>query len=163
MYPASESLAAISEARKDLFLRISTLFSLPHGLTLGSGSSVTGSGPQFELFHQRLATLRSEVEALLSSVYIRMGLGSDSDSIKLQPHNPACRDTATITTLHDKGLLSTEVAQEMVHELLGIDGCHAVGKREAHDEEHSSGVGGGHLALRSPRASTAPSEVGDKD
>jgi hypothetical protein len=163
MYPASESLTAISEARKDLFLRISTLFSLPHGLTLGSGSSVTGSGPQFELFHQRLATLRSEVEALLSSVYIRMGLGKDSDSIKLQPHNPACRDTATITTLHDKGLLSTEVAQEMVHEILGLDGCHMMGKREPHDGERNGGGGGVHLALRSPRASTAPSEAGDKD
>ena len=157
MYPNSETLASITEARRDLFLRIGVLFSVPHGLTLGSGSSLSGSGPQFELFQTRLASVRSELETLLTACYLRMGLGQSDDVVKLQPHNPACRDVDTLIKLHEKGLLDHETASELASEAIGLDSCHAnkklaIKQQNMADDHHHTDA--------SPRPSTAPSEAG---
>jgi hypothetical protein len=85
-----------------------------------------------------------------------MGLGSADDVVKLQAHNPECRDVDTIIKLHEKGLLDQETASELSREAIGLDACHA-NKRVSREQPHE------HLALRSPRASTAPSEAGAQE
>lgn len=140
-YASCSSLNHVTEAGQTLFEQIGVLFSVPRGLTTGVGSSVSGAGPQKELFDSMLETLRGTVETVLTAVYSQM-FGVYDQHVKLVKFNPRCQDIDSIQALYAAGLLETATAQRLAAEAMGIDAACAAPKSDvnsrAEDDDGAS-------------------------
>lgn len=85
--------------------------------------------------------------------------GGFDDVIVFEKDSEPCKDAELVSKLFQAGVLEETSAKDLVANILQIERC-GVHEREAHDEGH----GTGHLSLRSPKPSSAPSEAGaDKE
>lgn len=117
------TMADIVNARQQLAMHANSIFGVPTVNTGGGSRMTTQNDPEQSRFNARLDVLRREVETILTSCWLRLGLGSsnphDIDTVRLYPAQSRCQDPELVIKVFKEGLLDQTTASLLIREALG--------------------------------------------
>jgi len=131
------TMADIVNARQQLAMHANSIFGVPTVNAGGGSRMTTQNDPEQSRFNARLDVLRREVETILTSCWLRLGLGSsnphDIDTVRLYPAQSRCQDPELVIKVFKEGLLDQTTASLLIREALGLDtSCKATTSHTTH-------------------------------